>query len=110
MSSRCLGRPDITRTRGLEAAAAACWLGGVWLGPGAVGGAGADGVLVEALAEVQALEEQLDGGGDGGGRLVAAGELGDGLAERGLLLEQRDVLGRGDVLARRGSPRPPRRR
>ena len=47
------------------------------LGPGAVGGAGADGVLVEALAEVQALEHELDGGGHDGGRLVAAGELGD---------------------------------
>ena len=55
----------------------------------AVGGPGADGVLVEALAQVEALEEQLDRRRDRRGRLVAAGEVGDRLAQRGLLLEQR---------------------
>ena len=36
----------------------------------AVGGAAADGVLVEALRQVQALEHELDGRRDAGGRLA----------------------------------------
>ena len=49
----------------------------------AVGGAGAGGVLVEALREVQALEDELDGGGDRRRRLVAAGERGTGSRSAG---------------------------
>ena len=47
---------------------------------------------------MEALEEQLDRRRDRRGRLVAAGEVGDRLSQRGLLLEQRHVLGRRDVL------------
>src|SRR6478736_6806649 len=65
----------------------------------AVGGAAAGGVLVEALAEVQALQHELDGGGDRGGRLVAGGEPCHGRAHRRDLLDEAGLVDGGDVLA-----------
>ena len=52
-----------------------------------------------ALAEVQALEHELDRGGHGGRRLVAAGQGRHRRAQRGDLLDQPGQVLGGDVLA-----------
>src|SRR5262249_14432477 len=78
-----------------------CRLPGVLAPPSAapaVDGLAADGVLVQALGEMETLADELDGGRDPGGRLAHA-EVGERLAQPGQLRQERRVLGGGDILA-----------
>ena len=66
---------------------------------GAVGRAGADGVLVEPLGEVQTFEHELDAGRDAGGRLADV-EVGEHRADAVELTRAvRRYVGRGNVFA-----------
>ena len=71
---------------------------GVGASRGAVTGVGADGVLVEPLREVQALQDELDAGSDPGRRLGDL-EVGEHRPDAFELPEQRSVFGGRYVLA-----------
>src|SRR5579859_6986122 len=75
---------------------------GMWRmwGSAAIASLAGDLVFVEALVEVQALKDELDGGGDGGGIAVAV-ELGNRSLEAADASELVDVFHRGLRIRRR---------